>query len=240
MKQKTYWHRIIWRLALALILAVPLWLISPLPTAAQSVAEYFQISYDPVSFSKNEIHGSEVFQATILGRATCTKDLPVPVSEASITSRVVAQHTASGTTVTLNSSYTVTIKPFPSKEGNTTEISQVVSLEFPAQAESGAYNIIGKLIEAKVKIGFGWLDVTDYLPQEQLMGSIAYVASESAPTPAPAPTPAATTALPEGSITWWVWLIVTIAAATTVVNIIWFLRHRTALLKSKEASDEGM
>ncbi len=244
MRQKTYGHRFVWHLIIALILAVPIWLLSPLPTTAQGVEEYFQVSYEPVSFSKNEIHGSEVFHATIRGQATATKDLPVPIGEASITSRVVAEHAVSGTGVTLNSSYTVTIKPFPSKEGDTTEINQVVPLQFPAQAESGDYNVIGKLIEAKVKIGFGWLDVTGYLLQDQLMGSLKYIATGPVPTPAPAltpaptptptptptpaPTPTSTPAPPERGIAWWVWLIVAVAVATTVVNIIWFLRHRTA------------
>jgi len=220
------------RLALTLILTLSLWLISPLPTAAQSLGEYFQISYDPVSFSKNEIHGSEVFHATILGRATCSKDLPVSASEASITSRVIAEHAVSGTSVTLNSSYTITIKPFPSKEGDSIEINQDVPLTFPAQAESGDYNIIGKLIEAKVKVAFVWGVVTDYLPQDQLMGSVEYIAPEptptSAATAAPTPTPpdTETPASPEHGIAWWVWLIVAIAVVTTAVNITWFLRHR--------------
>jgi len=155
-------------LALVLILTVSLWLISPLPAAALSLADYFQLSYDPVSFSKNEIHGSEAFHATIVGRATCSKDLPVSASEASITSRIIAEHAVTGTSVILNASYTISIKPFPSKEGDSIEINQDVPLKFPAQAESGDYNIIGQLIEAKVKVAFIWGAVTDYLPQDQL------------------------------------------------------------------------
>ncbi len=249
MKQKTCRHRTTWRLVTALILAVSLWLISSLPASAQDIQEYFHIEFDPVSFSKTEIQGNEVFQATILGRVTCTQDLPMSVGEASFTSRVVAKHAGSGTEVILNSSYTITVKPFPSKEGDTTEINQAISLQFPAQAESGDYNVIGKIIEAKVKIGFAWIDVTQYLPEEQPMGSLKYTASEIAPTPtpapapspipaptptpkpvptpAPSPTPAPTTALPEYAIPWWVWPIVVVAAATTVLNIVWFVRRRT-------------
>lgn len=257
MKQKTYRHRTLQRLAIALMLAVFLWLGSPLPASAQDIQEYFHIEFDPVSFSKTEIQGNEVFQATILGQAAATKDLPVSVGEASFTSRVVARHAGSGTEVTLNSSYTITIKPFPSKEGDTTEINQAISLQFPAQAESGDYNVIGKIIEAKVKIGFAWIDVTQYLPEEQPMGSLKYTAPEVAPTPAPAPAPAPvpsptpaptptptptpalaptpapspapapTTLLPEYAIPWWVWLIVVVAAATTVLNIVWFVWQRT-------------
>ena len=232
-----------WRLAIALIMAVSLWTISPLPTAAQNLEEYFQFNYEPVSFSKNEIHGSEVFYATIRGHVTSTKDSPVSVSEASFTSRVVAEHTVSGTRVTLISSYTVTIKPFPSKEGDTAEINQVVPLQFPAQAELGDYNVIGELIEAKVKVGFGWLDISGYLLQDQLIGSLKYIAPETTPTPAPSPTPtptppptptptptptpAPTPMPPERGLAWWVWLIIAIAVITLVVNIVSLLRRRT-------------
>ncbi len=249
MKQNTCWYRFVWRLAIALILAVCLWLVSPLPAAAQSIEESFQLTYEPVSFSKSEVHGSEAFSATIQGRATCTKDLPLPISEASITSHIIAEHKVSGATITLNSSYTVTIKPFPSKKGDTAEINQVVPLKFPAQAESGDYNIIGQIIEAKVKVAFVWVEVTEYLHQPQLMGSLKYIAPESpstsepttisTPEPTTTSTPESTTPTPtqepappeapvsiEYVIPWWVWLIVAIAVATTAVNIVWFLRQR--------------
>ena len=239
MRRKTYWHRLMWRLAIALILAACLWLLNPLPATAQDFnpKDYFQLNLDPVTFDKTEIKGSEVFHAIIAGRATCTKDLPMSATEASITSQVIAEHTASGTTVTLNSSYTITIKPFPSKNGETAEINQAVPLQFPAQAESGDYNVIGKIVEAKVKVGIIPIPVTEFLPQDQLMGSLNYIAPESTPVPVPAPAPAPTPAPtpltpapapPEHGMAWWAWLIVAVAAATTIVNIIWFLRHRTA------------
>ncbi len=249
--QETYWHRIVWPLTIASVLAVSLWLIGPLLAVAQSVEGYFHISYDPVSFSKNEIHGSEVFHATIRGHVTCIKDLPMPVSEASITSRVVAEHTVSGTAVTLNSRYTVAIKPFPSKEDEATEINQDLSLRFPAQAESGDYNVTAELVEAKVKIGFGWIDVTGHLPQAQLMGSLKYIASEPTPVPAPIPTPApmptpgptpkptpmpasTPTPAPQEVIPWWVWPIVAVAVITTVLNIISTLRRRDVQHKQEQ------
>ena len=235
-----------WRLVFALIMAVTLCLISTSPTSAQSLADYFQISYDPESFDKTEIEGNEVSHGTIAGRATCTRDLPMNVSEASIVSQVVAIHATSGATVTLNSSYTVNIKPFPSKQGETTEISQVVPLQFPPQAESGDYEVIGKISEAKVKVGPMPIDVTAFLPQEQQMGTLKYTAPESAEIPAeqppppttetsapPAPLPATTDAInpalmpTETILPWWVWLIVAVAVATTVLNIAWFLSRRT-------------
>ena len=227
-----------WRLTVALILVVLLWLISPLPAVAQTLGEYFEISYEPVGFSQNEIHGSEAFQATILGRATCIKDMPVAISEVSINSRVVAEHVASGTEVTLNSSYTVTVKPFPAKAGETAEVNQVIPLQFPAEAESGEYNVIGKLIGLKFKIGFAWFDVTEYITQDLYIGSLKYTAPEPTPTPestpttAPTPasppteTPTPTPAPPEAVIPWWVWLIVAIAVATIAVNVVLLLRHR--------------
>jgi len=230
-----------WQLLTALLLALSFLLVSPLPTAALDLEDYFQLSYEPVSLSKSEIHGSEVFQATIAGRATCNKDLPVSVTEASIVSRVVAEHKAGGGRVTLNSRYVVTIKPFPSKEGDIAEINQVVPLKFPTQAESGDYDIIGEIIEAKVKVGF-WIEVTDYLPKKQSMSSVKYVAPESAsepepvPTPAPAQTPAETPAPTPNPLTtpqwyglpWWVWLVVAVAGITTIVNITCCLRRRSS------------
>jgi len=223
-------HKATGHLVIALILAVLLWLITPFPAVAQNVEEYFQFSYDSVSLSKDKIRGSEVFHVTILGRVACTKDLPVPVSEASIASRVVAEHKVGGIRVTLNSSYTLTIKPFPSKEGDTFKIDQVAPLQFPAQAESGDYNIVGEIIEAKIKIGFGWISVTEYLPQNQLMDSVKYTAPPRTPASASAPTPTPTTepAPVEYGIPWWVWLIVAAAIVTTVFNIVWYLRHRIA------------
>ena len=222
-----------WRLAVTLTLAGALSLMSSSPASAQDLSENFQLSYDPITFDKTEIQGSEVFHATIAGRATCIQDLPISASEATLTSQVIAEHVASGTKVTLNSSYTISIKPFPSKKGETAEISQAVPLQFPAQAESGDYNVIGKIVEAKVKVGPIPLDVTGFLPQEQTMGTVKYIAPEPTPTPAPTPTqtptptPTSAPALPEHGFAWWVWLIVAVAVATTVTNIIWFFRHRT-------------
>jgi len=206
-----------------LVLGVLFWLASPSPVLGQGLGDYFQISYNPVSFSKDKIEGSEVFQATITGRATCIKDLPLSVNEAVITSRIVAKHEPNGTEFTLNR-YTIGIKPFPSKQGDTAEISESVPLAFPAGAKSGDYNIIGRLIKAEVSVGLGKFDVTAYLPPEQLMGSVSYTALAVSPTPTPTPTP---TPVPqEYVIPWWVWLVVAAAGATTVANIIWYLRRR--------------
>jgi len=176
MRQKLFSNRATWHPLIVLVLAAFLIPLSPSPAAAISLGDYFQISYDSIEFKQTEIHGNEVFYATIKGEATCIEDLPVPVSEASITSRVVAEHQINGTSEILNPSYTVTIKPFPNKKGDTTEINKVIPLQFPGESESGDYDVVGELIEAKVKVLL-WIDVTSYLPSSQAMGSVTYIAS---------------------------------------------------------------
>ncbi len=167
--------RVLWHLMIALFLALCLVLTSSNPVAAQSPGDYFLFSYT-VQFSKTQITGSELFNATVEAEATCKEDLPVSVSEASITGRIIAEHQESGARVTLNSSYTLTITPFPSNNGETTSTSQVVPLQFPQGSQSGTYSIIGELIDAEAKIGIFWIPVTAYLPSSQTVGSITYVA----------------------------------------------------------------
>jgi hypothetical protein len=254
--QKGHRHRGIRYLWASLMLAAAFCLIITSPATAQDgLKENFQFSYEPVSFEKREIHGGEVFHATIAGRVTCTKNLPISASEASITSRVIAVHGITSTEVTLNPSYTAAIKPFPSQKGETAEVSQAVPLQFPAQAEAGDYDVIGEIVEARVKVLFAWIDVTGYLPQNQSMGTVKYIATESAealPIPAKPPSPepeleleiesepepaplslestASSADIPASSeplIAWWGEMVVLIAAGTTIFNIVWFLRHRT-------------
>ena len=232
----------VYRIVTASILAMFFLLVISIPAIAQSIEDYFQFNYDPVTFSKKEVHGTEVFYATIRGHVACIKQLPVKVSGAKMTSRVIAEQAVSGERVIyrviLNSSYTVTIDPFPAKQGDVAEINVEVPLEFPAEAELGDYNVKAELTEAEAKIGFGTINVTPYLPRYQQMGMVKYAAEEpgptspsehTTPTPAPAPSPMLKPepTLPQGGIIWWVWLIVGLAVATTVWNIIWYLRHRT-------------
>lgn len=238
MRQEAHYYRNVTRLIFALTLALLFCLMSPSPVSAQDFnpKDYFQFTYDPVTFDKTEINGSEVFHVNVAGRITCAKDLPISASEASLNSQVVAVHTVSGAEIILNPKYTITIKPFPAKKDETAEISQAVPLQFPSQAESGEYNIIGKILEAKIKVGIIPIPVTDYLPQEQAMGLVKYVAPESTSVPAPpspeptpisAPTPPPAPTSPEPYLPWWGELIVIVAIAVIVFNIVWFLRHRT-------------
>ena len=172
MRREKFQVGILWRLVIALILALCLVPISPNPVFAQSPSDYFSYSYD-VEFSSTEIEGSEVFYATITVDATCTNDLPLSPSEARSTGRIIAEHQTSGAQVTLNSSYTVTITPFPSNKGETAQSSEVVPLQFPQGSQSGTYSVVAELIEAEAKVVI-WIPVTDYLPSSQPIGSITY------------------------------------------------------------------
>lgn len=257
---RTHRHRAVWLVVMALTLALLFHLIITSLASAQNLAEYFQLSYNPVTFDRTAVQGSEVFHASITGRVTCDKALPISPSEATISTQVVAVHNTSGATVTLNPSYTISVKPFPAKAGETAEINQSVPLQFPAQAASGDYNIIGKIIKAEVKVSFVPLDVTGYFPQEQQMGLVKYTTASTTtppstsppappaapsttpgkvpPSPSPQPAPPPVKSIPVGpsvppslpppvtAMPNWVWLIVAVAAATIVFNIIWFLRHR--------------
>ena len=181
MRRKLFRVGMAWRLLGALILALCLVPIGVSPVAALdtvSVAGYFEITYEPVEFSKTEINGSEIFYATVEAEAACTNDLPLTVAEARITARVMAEHQVSGTKVTLNSSYPVTISSFPNKKGETSSASVVVSLQFPEGSQSGTYSVAGELIEAEVYVLVAWFDVTSYLPSSQTMGSVTYTASD--------------------------------------------------------------
>ena len=199
-------RRKLFRVGMASCLLVTLILaLSLLPNfsslvAALSIEDYFEISYEPVEFSKTDIHGDEIFYTTIKGTATCTNSLPLPVSEAWITGLVTATH-QSGSKVTLNSSYKVTVDPFPNKKGETTQMRQDISLQFPQGSQSGTYSVVGELIEAKVNTLIGWLTVTSYLPPSQTMGTVTYTAPDGDVGGGDEPTPPATFIISALSIT---------------------------------------
>jgi len=166
-----------WRLLIALILALCLVPIGSSPVVALSVDDYFEITYE-VSLSKTEINGSEVFYATITATATRNNnDFPLSLSpsEALITGRIIAEYQATDAKVTLNSSYTVEISPFPQK-GETAQESEVVSLQFPGESKSGTYSVVGELIKAEVTVLGIAIPATEHLPSSQIMGSVTYVA----------------------------------------------------------------
>jgi hypothetical protein len=258
-EHKIYRHRLVWWLVAALALALSLCLLKPPLASAQDLSQNFQASWAPITLDKKEIQGSEVFHITIAGQISCIEDMPVPlpISQATLTLQIVAEQAAKDTRMALNPGHTITIKPFPSKKDQTAKINESVPLQFPAQAESGDYNVILGIVEAKVKAGIS-VDITtyvaSYLPHEQSVGMVKYIAPESAVAPPPpasppppssatppisAPAPVSTPAAPVPTpastppstaptmIPLWVWLIVIVAVATIFFNIGWFLRHRS-------------
>ena len=174
MRRKNLRMGLAWGLMSILISALCLVSIRPAPVFALSLDDYFSYSFD-VEFSETDIRGYEIFYVTVEGTATCKEDLPLAVSEARITGRIIAEHQDSGAKVTLNSSYSVTIEDFPFEAGETSQASTVVSLRFPWKSKAGIYDVAGELIEAEVKVLGVWIDVTSYLPSSQTLGSITYV-----------------------------------------------------------------
>ncbi len=236
MKQNFFKLGVIWCLVIALVTVVPLYLIGSPQVAAQSAEDYFQISYEPFSFSKTEIHDGEVFSTTVQAHAACIRDLPLSVNEARITGRVIAEHTVSGTWVMLNSSYSINIKPFPYRAGETAEIDKVIYLQFPDGSESGDYNVIGDFVSVEVKILWWWQNIIDYVPQEPIMmGSLTYIPSGESTTPTPnltptvTPTPTATsTPTPEAGIGTGTWVGIWVAIISLIALIlgIWLIKRR--------------
>lgn len=232
MKRKICRYSVGQHLLIVVALAVSFGVASA-PAFAQGLGGYFQLSYDPVSFTKDSIEGGEVFSAVITGQVTCIKDLPIAVSEANINSRIVARNETSGQEFTLNLSYAIEVNPFPAKQGDIFEISKTVPLAFPADAETGNYTVIGRLTKAEVTVDFGTLDVTSFLAQEQVMGSVSYSAlAATAPATSPTatlpstPSPTSVPVPQEQIIPWWVWLVVAVAGLTSVINIVSYLRRR--------------
>ena len=158
-------------------------------------ADYFQFAFNPVSFDKSEVAVGEAFHVTITGSAACTQDLPLPISEITITSQVVARQAGGGADLILNPEYVISIKPLPNKAGEAFNINQTVSLRFPTGAAPGNYSVTGLLTEAKVtvKVVFSYtLDVTGSFPKEQTMGMVKCIVPSTATAPATTQTGIAT------------------------------------------------
>ena len=181
------------RTAAALLTLVTLPLAAAPPALALDLnpADYFKFNFEPTAFDKTSVSAGEVFHAVIKGSADCIQDLPLPITEISIKSQVVARPVSGGADLLLNPEYIIGIKPLPNKAGDTFVINQTVNLQFPAGAASGNYAIIARLTEAKVKV-LVWLDVTSSFPAETLMGAVRY----AVPSTAPATTPPAGTVTP--------------------------------------------
>jgi len=163
----------------------------PSQAASLNPADYFAYTYS-ISMSKYYVQRGEIFYATVTGEATCIKDAPLHPTEAYIKGRIIARHIETQTQYTLNSSYSLTISPVPSVEGDSITASQELPLYFPWDSLAGEYEISGELIEARFKAGGLWFDATGYFPQTQSMGNAFYAIPEPVP-PSPQPPPATTT-----------------------------------------------
>jgi hypothetical protein len=105
-------------------------------TLALSIDDYFVYTYN-FTFSKTAITGSETFYVTVTGQATYIKDMPLPVSKASVISEVVAQHRQTGAKVILNPNFSLLFSEFPNKDNPTVSKSVQVPLSFPAGSTGG-------------------------------------------------------------------------------------------------------
>jgi hypothetical protein len=179
----------------AVLIALILTLFWTIPVQAESLSENFSIKFEPVIYDRSQAVPGEVFQATFKGHAECYKNLPVPVSEATITMQIVAKNIAGGYEFTLNPKLTISVKPFPDKQGETFDMNTLIPLQFPAGTEPGEYHVTGKFIEAKGKVILIWTDFSGYLPSEQDMGTMKCALPGTNPTPAPV-TPTGNTAIP--------------------------------------------
>jgi hypothetical protein len=183
-------HYSLLRVAAALLLVITLSLTIASPALAAldlNPANYYQFNFNPTTFDKSEVAAGEVFHATITGSADCTKDLPLPISEIKITSQVVAQPAAGGAALILNPQYIIDINPLPRTAGGTFNINQTVTLQFPAGATPGSYNVVGQVTLAKVtiKVIFSYdMDVTSSFSQDQTLGTIKCIIPTTATTPA--------------------------------------------------------
>lgn len=223
----------IMRLFASLTLAALACLAVASPAAALDInpADYFQLTYQPITFDKSQVAAGEVFHATIRGRAVCSRNIPLPVSQATITSQVIARD-AGGDSYTLNPGFSININPFPDKAGETFDIDETINLQFPTSASPGQYDVIWQPIETRAKVSFIWTDVSDYFPPEQPMGMVTVTSAPpssitaTATSPATPPTPT-TTPAPGFVVPWWAFpLGVVVVIAVIVIVIVLLVRRR--------------
>lgn len=222
--------------SLALAALACLALASPAIALDINPADYFQLTYQPVTFDKTQVAPSEVFHTNIRGRAVCSKNIPLPVSQATITSQVIARSAAGGASYTLNPGFNIDIKPFPDKAGETFDIDQSIALQFPNQAAPGEYEVVWQPVEARAKVSFVWTDISDYFPPERAMGKVTVTAAApsppgtaAAPVSPSAAAPAASTTPPAPGfvVPWWAFpLGVLVVVAIIVIVIVLLVRRR--------------
>jgi hypothetical protein len=162
--------------SIALLLSVQI-------AVAFSVSDYFTLGYQ-IILSTSQVNEGQPFNVVASGSATLKAALPISVSSAIIEGRIVATNQATGTKVTLNSDYTLTIAPFPNKVGQTTQLTQTIPLNFPAGSPAGSYTVVSELINAKVD-AIIWIDASGYFPSSQTIGTVNYVSASVVTTTQP-------------------------------------------------------
>jgi hypothetical protein len=212
----------------ALLLAVLSCLAAATPALALDFnpADYFRLTYDPITYDRSQVAPGETFHTTIKGVAACDQDIPLPVSRATVDSRVIARRT--GAEYVLNPGFSVEIDPFPRRAGETFEINVPLELRFPSPAAPGDYEVIGQIVEARARVTFIWTDVSDYFPAEQSMGRITVISPRPGATTPPPPTTITTSRQPPpGGVPLWVLpLGALVVIAIIVTGIVWLIRRR--------------
>ncbi len=181
-------NKIIRPVFLGIALSLAMCLVAPADVLAFGLADLpgsFSFSYSS-NIGQSSLYAGESLNPTITGVATCNADLPIEVSEATLSGRVIAQG-PNGERVILNSGYTVSISGFPTKRGESVQESQTVQLAFPSSMAPGQYNIVGEVISARVKVIL-WFNVTSYVPSSINLGSVTILEVPPPPTTTPEPT----------------------------------------------------
>ena|GEM_PF-3636795 len=145
--------RFLRRLLPVLVLLASLnFFLSPPASAQTSPSEYFQLSYNIGGLTPPpQVGANQSFTVTVTGQVNCIKDLPGWiggfVTAVAVTGKITAQP-AGGAAIVLNPGYTVTITDIPRTAGQSSNINQSLTLQFPAGSAPGSYNISGELLSA--------------------------------------------------------------------------------------------
>jgi hypothetical protein len=171
---KSNWYK----LALLLLIAI-LYFIPSQPVQALNIEDYFNINYSS-KLSQSILIGNETSVLDMSITAVCNRDLPIQPNEAQITGSLAAIHDSMSVKIVVIPNYTINIKEFPAKSGEIYQTSQSFNIRFPSRSQTGKYTLVAESKEALVnlKIG-GWINVTRYLPQSIILGSIDYTSENT-------------------------------------------------------------
>jgi hypothetical protein len=188
-------------------LALAMCLTFPVSASALDLSGYFSLSINS-TLGQASVYPGGSLSPTITGMATCETDLPFAVSGATITGQIVAVG-RNNETFLLNPAYTVTLRSFPIKKGQSVQDTQTIYLSFPGNMPPGQYDVVGQVTDARIQIVI-WFDVTQYVTATMGLGTVTVfppgpgtvltqtptpvVTSASALPPAPVTTPAPTSA----------------------------------------------